>query len=357
MEETKEIQPIESVPDQEARIRELTEENELLFEQLHVVQEELEKYYYRLKECENRKEAAPCSGAGGAVAVVSPKAAAALAENQKLHALVKQLQAARQVEGHNSTATRLGQVLIDGVSSTGSLLALPGKLRGMWKELDRKTPPAALGGKNFQKVLDAYGTGKESAVENLLDAAGISHVMRANAYTALARHLMNTDATIASSYARRAWESDPRPYRLKWLASRVYEAGDTATAEALLDMLPRDITMSASEQRQVMRIRQQAKQARDKKAGVESGKAETEGLRAELKKVADQARQEATRAREAQAALQRQMEAQKKESDALALQTALMLKNMLTQFEADTAVLSRMMRVVMGAAANREHAI
>ena len=30
-----------------------------------------------------------------------------------------------------------------------------------------------------------------------------------------------------------------------------------------------------------------------------------------------------------------------------------MLKNMLTQFEPDTAVLSRVMRIVMGAASNR----
>ena len=34
----------QSADAREARIRELTEENGLLFEQLHVVQEELEKY-------------------------------------------------------------------------------------------------------------------------------------------------------------------------------------------------------------------------------------------------------------------------------------------------------------------------
>ena len=73
----------------------------------------------------------------------------------------------------------------------------------------------------------------------------------------------------------------------------------------------------------------------------------------ELKKAADQARQEAARAREAQAALQRQMEAQKKESDALAVQTAHMLQTLLTRFESDKPVLSQVMRVVMGASASK----
>ena len=73
----------------------------------------------------------------------------------------------------------------------------------------------------------------------------------------------------------------------------------------------------------------------------------------ELKKAADQARQEAVRARDAQAALQRQMNAQKMESDALAVQTAHMLQTLLTRFESDKPVLSQVMRVVMGASANK----
>ena len=320
MEEAKAMQPVENMSDQEARIRELTEENELLFEQLHVVQEELEKYYYKLKEYEERAGTATASDANGAVAVVSPKAAAAMAENQKLHALVEQLQAARQVETQNSMAARLGRVLIEGVASTGSLLALPGRLRGMWKELDRKTPPAALGGKTFQKVVDAYAGGRDDAVERLLDGVTISHVMRANAYTALARQLMGSDAKNAASYARRAWESDPRPYRLKWLASRVYEAGDTATAEALLDMLPEDIAMSDSEQRQAMRIRQQAKQARDKKAETESGKAGQEAaLQREaqsLRNERDDAQKKLAEQQKATAKYKSDAETQKKEKDA-----------------------------------------
>ncbi|WP_308599052.1 hypothetical protein [uncultured Desulfovibrio sp.] len=382
--------------DKDARIKELTEENELLFEQLHVVQEELEKYYHKLKDCEQRKGSG--ADAGSSVVVIPPQASEALAENLKLRALVAQQQAALQVESTNSLAARLGEMLLKGVSSAGSLIALPVRLRRMWKALDQTVPPAALGGKSFQKVLDAHAAGGNEAVEKLLDSVFLSPVMRANAYTTLARQVMLTDARQAADLARLAWETDPRPYRLKWLAFRLHEADDAINAEALLDMLPADISMSDSEERQAARLRQEAKRERARQAQKATEASRTEAMQlqvtmaklkqaaeeskkqqeastaqlnkqreehkqelarlnsqlTELKKAADQARQDAARAREAQAALQRQMDAQKKESDALALRTALMLKNMLTQFEPDTAVLSRVMRIVMGAAVNKQ---
>ena len=379
----------------DARIKELAEENELLFEQLHVVQEELEKYYHKLKDCEQRKGSS--TDAGGTVVVIPPQAGEALAENLKLRALVAQQQAALQVESTNSLAARLGEMLIKGVSSAGSFIALPVRLRRMWKALDQTVPPAALGGKSFQKVLDAHAAGGSEAVEKLLDSVFLSPVMRANAYTALARQVMLTDARQAADLARLAWETDPRPYRLKWLAFRLHEADDAINAEALLDMLPGDISMSDSEERQAARLRQEAKRERAQQAqktmktsqseagqlqaamttlktAAAESKKQQEALAAqlskqreehrqeltrlnsqltELKKAADQARQEAVRARDAQAALQRQMNAQKMESDALAVQTAHMLQTLLTRFESDKPVLSQVMRVVMGASANK----
>ena len=377
------------------RIKELTEENELLFEQLHVVQEELEKYYYKLKDCEQGKG----SGAGGdeSVVVISPKAKEAITENMKLRALVAQQQIALQVERTNSLAARLGEMLIKGVSSAGSFIALPVRLRRMWKALDQTEPPAALGGASFQKVLDTYAADGIEAVEKLLDSVFLSPVMRANAYTALARQVMLTDALQGAELARMAWKTDPRPYRLKWLAFRLHEADDAINAEVLLDMLPADINMSDSEKRHANRLRQEAKRERSRQAqkALEDFRAESTQLQAamtklrataaesnnrqkvlttqmnkqredhklalmqrdnriaELKKAAEQARQETNRARETQVVLQHEMEKQKKESDVLAMRTALMLKNILTHFESDTSLLSQVMRIVMGTEANK----
>lgn len=243
----------------EDRIRELTEENELLFEQLHVVQEELEKYYHRLKACEQGK-------AGQKAVGCSARALDALAENQKLRVLVRQQKHALAVESRNSLPVRLGNMLIAGTSGFGSLVALPGRLCRMWKELGRTVPPARLGGKSFQKVVEAHAAGGDAAVEKLLDSACPSPVMRANAYTALARHLMLTDVRRAAENARLAWEADPRPFRLKWLAFRLHDADDAVTAEALLEMLPPDIAMSESEQRQAARIRHESQRLRKRAA-------------------------------------------------------------------------------------------
>lgn len=250
---------------QDARIKELTDENELLFEQLHVVQEELEKYYHKLKECEQSKGTAVASSSLP-LDSFEPRLPEALAENQKLRALVAQQKIALRVETQNSLPSRLGDMLIKGVSSTGAFLALPGNLRKMWKALERTTPPAELGGKSFQKIIDVYGSGGADAVEKLLDSVFIAPNMRANAYTALARHLMIIDVQKAAAFARLAYEADPRPYRFKWLAFRMHDADDAVTAEAMLEMLPADIPMSESEQRQVLRIRHESTQSRKNNA-------------------------------------------------------------------------------------------
>ncbi len=39
--------------------------------------------------------------------------------------------------------------------------------------------------------------------------------------------------------ARRAYAVEPRGFRLKWLAFRLYEAGELVEAEAMLALLPR----------------------------------------------------------------------------------------------------------------------
>lgn len=309
---------------QDARIKELTDENELLFEQLHVVQEELEKYYHKLKECEQSKGTAVASSSLP-LDSFEPRLPEALAENQKLRALVAQQKIALRVETQNSLPSRLGDMLIKGVSSTGAFLALPGNLRKMWKALERTTPPAELGGKSFQKIIDVYGAGGADAVEKLLDSVFIAPNMRANAYTALARHLMIIDVQKAAAFARLAYEADPRPYRFKWLAFRMHDADDAVTAEAMLDMLPADIPMSESEQRQVLRIRHESAQSR--KNNAEKDAPVREQKNAENQKIVQLTKQIEEHQREEDRLRQQQKELQKladtRQADLKALQTSM----------------------------------
>lgn len=333
---------------QEARIKELSEENELLFEQLHGVQEELEKYYHKLKESERQKASAEAERG----TPVTPRVLEALAENCKLRALVEQQKIALRIEAHNSLSTRLGTILIRGAGAPSSLFLLPFRLLKTWRTLGRTIPPAALGGTTFQKVIDSYSTKGREAVEKLLNSVAISPAMRANAYKALARHIKATNLRQAAEYTRLAWETDPHPNRLKLLAFRLYDAGEPITAEAMLDMLPATIAMNDWEKRKAARIRQESKQERLEQAGKESGGTAGENAEKRRQEEAEHKR-EVERLRHELAALQKASEQQKQESDALAVQTAHMLENLLTQFASDNAVLPQVMRIIMGASASR----
>jgi glycosyltransferase involved in cell wall biosynthesis len=186
----------------------------------------------------------------------------ALAENLRLGALVEAQKRIHRLEAKNAPVARLGNLLLKSVD-TASFLSLPGQLGKFWYESRRKRPPESLG-KTFEKLIAAYDKGGFEAAETLLSR--VSPVMQARAYTALARHLQHHDELQAAEAARKAYEIDPEPYRLKWLIFRLHEAGDLAEAEALLDILPRETPFSASETRQARQLRSEARMARQRKA-------------------------------------------------------------------------------------------
>lgn len=377
------------------QINELKEENKLLFEQLSLVQEELEKCYNILKNSNNN--IANINN----VVIIPSVARNALIENIKLHALVKIQKAALQVEHTNSLAVRLGEMLIKGVASTGKLIVLPVKLCKMWKALNQTIPPQDLGGKNFQKVLDAYTSGGSEAVEKLLNSVFLSPVMRANAYTALAREVMLVDIKQAATFARLAWETDPRIYRLKWLAFRVHEAGDAITADAILDLLPEDITLNQSEKKHIDRIHKESKYERIqdinkilessfdekhlletisnlKKLVLESKNKEqilTNQLNQhninikkinsetylQLNKLQEKHKQELTNLnkqitdfeliieqyKKRQEKLQNFANKYKDEFDSLSCYTALLIKNIINEFESDSVTISKIVKIIL----------
>src|SRR5690606_16524046 len=126
----------------------------------------------------------------------------------------------------------------------------------------QEVPPASLGGKSYDKVIAAYEQGGEAAVETLLGQTPVSMSLQAGAWTALARTKLVVAPELAASMARRAFSLEPQPYRQKWLAFRLHEAGELLEAEALLTLLPTETKFSESEERQVERLRRQAKNLR-----------------------------------------------------------------------------------------------
>ena len=244
----------------EARLKEAEEENELLLLQLHQVQEELEQYFLRNQALEKGQ-----TGSAGTVQWVDEELPEALAEVRRLRTLMEAQTRAHQLEAQNALNARLGNILIRSVESSGSLIGVPAKLLKIWRQSTRQQPPGVLGGEGFDKVIAAFGEGGFDAVRQLLATADISPEIQANAYTAVARHLKG-DVVQAAEAAREAYSTDPRPYRLKWLAFRLYGAGEILEADALLDLLPQDMSYSDSESREVSQIRYEAKRTRKQEA-------------------------------------------------------------------------------------------
>lgn len=240
----------------EAKAQALEEENRLLFDQLTVVQEELERLHYtgatRAAQASGRIE--PQRVGDGFVELH--------AEYLRCQALLTTQQEVHRLEQQHSLVAKLGTILIQATTSPSAMLKVPVKLLNAWRENRQQTPPAALGGTAFGKVIAVYEDGGTEAVERLLDAANASFAIQADAWTAVARSTMPMDPSAAADAARRAYTIDPKGFRLKWLAFRLYEANELVEAEAMLSLLPPNIKLSQSEQQKSDNLKTEAIQHR-----------------------------------------------------------------------------------------------
>ena len=222
-------------------INELNEENNLLLSHLKKVQDELELYYNKSKEYErmineqNKNKNFNFDKNREIEKIIT--------ENNKLKLKIKILKKIQDIKLKNSLSIRLGNILIDSVKSKKEIFLLPFKLFNIWRAWAQRTPPKALGGENFSSLLQTYETGGVTEIEKILDSHFVSPHIKADAYTKIARHVKNIDPNKSVEFAKKAYETDPQSYRLKWLAFRLYDAGDVKTSDTILAIL-KNISMS-----------------------------------------------------------------------------------------------------------------
>ncbi|ALM86447.1 hypothetical protein ASB57_29065 [Bordetella sp. N] len=230
----------------------LREEHAMLFAQLHDVQEAMEQGHYQAVQ--------PPVESRSSYVMLDSRFPEVAAENMRYRKALEARDDVYRLQGRQSFASRFGTAMVHGVSGPAAALRLPGKLWSIWRDVKEYAPPRKLGGKDCKALIAAYGEGGDEAVQALLERSPAS--VKAGALTALARSLARSDVVSAANYARQAYELDPRPFRLKWLAFREHEAGHPEQAEAMLEALPPDMQFSESEQRQVEQLRAEAEQAR-----------------------------------------------------------------------------------------------
>ncbi|MHB9705752.1 hypothetical protein ACYB9R_13595 [Alcaligenes aquatilis] len=253
----------EQVPDQEreAQIKLLSDENRLLFDHLELLQREL----VCLLGDAGDISAAVLREAGTKPAVsedVLDYLFEALAENIRCHALVEAQTHLFFLKSQKALENQLGRILIDAAGSVSGFISAPVSLWRAWRQNRNTRPSKALGGKSFEKVVQAYASGGQAAVEALLSEVPLCLSLQANAWTAVARSQLQIDDKIVVNLARRAYELEPLPFRQKWLAFRLYEVGELLEAEALISLLPEGMAFSESEEQQLLSLRNAAKQYR-----------------------------------------------------------------------------------------------
>lgn len=239
----------------------LQDENRLLFEQLRVVQEELERFHYQPQAIADSVVPTVIQ-----IAPVDERLIQIEAENIRYAAMLEVQGELNELQARYALSSRLGNILIEGTRSAGAFFSVPRRLHRVWKQNRHSSPPAALGGKSFDKVIQTYQQGGQDQVQELLSRTAASSAVQANAWTALARTLMETEPAVAASMASRAYALEPRGFRQKWLAFRFHEAGDFIKAEAWLALLPEDVPFTESETRHKERLLKQAVQYRQEQA-------------------------------------------------------------------------------------------
>ena len=230
-------------------INDLVKENKLLFEQLNILQEEIEKKIFSnniyqnneiLKDniTENIKAKSELSKL--------------LIDNIILKHKSNIYKYIHKIEKDNSIKARIGDIVINSSKSFYSIILLPLKLLKIWRILTRVNPVSKFG-KDYVNLINTYEKKGKEAVQQLLNSIPTASPMKANAITELARHVRHKDIDYASDLAKQAYEIDPKQYRLKWYAFRKYESGEYIIPYIILDIL-RDIPMSDWEKNQMSLI-------------------------------------------------------------------------------------------------------
>ncbi|NKJ43120.1 glycosyltransferase [Novosphingobium sp. SG720] len=188
-----------------------------------------------------------------------------------------------QLQG--SPAYRLGETLLHGLRKPGRWLALPGGLLPLRRPSSKRDADLPLPGLPLAEAAIDPPVGPPDVVPDRDEAPTAAplaplppmtpatlarteerarkkaqqqeqraRAARADAHAARARALRHSDPVAAAQAAQAAHDADPQPWRAKWLAFRLHDAGELTRPAALLQGLPQDVGLSASESSRAQQI-------------------------------------------------------------------------------------------------------
>lgn len=108
-----------------------------------------------------------------------------------------------------------------------------------------------------KQLIQIANDGNFNKISEQINLWQISSKDKADICTELARQLPNKDSLIIAKLAEMAWQIDPKPYRLKWLAFRTYDAGKKTKAYAMLAHLSDEVNFTESERNRAEKIKKE----------------------------------------------------------------------------------------------------
>lgn len=155
---------------------------------------------------------------------------------------------------------QLGAAILEALKSPARALALPTTLWRIHLDAESRRKEKKIRdeirvkGPRFRKILEQLGGEGLPAIREQLDALKLPAQTKAAILAAMAKELIVESPKYALDAAREAEKLDPKPYRAKWIAFRLYERGHITEPAALLAGPAKESELSASEQKRADEI-------------------------------------------------------------------------------------------------------
>lgn len=109
-----------------------------------------------------------------------------------------------------------------------------------------------LGGNDYPRAFEAYKDNGVPELEKFLSQSNVTGANAANVFTSIAKQIRKQNPVDCAKLAKLAYASDPRQFRLKWLAFRLVDAGERIPAAAIFEILVNDIEFTEEEKQKIL---------------------------------------------------------------------------------------------------------
>lgn len=230
-------------------VQDLQEERDFLLKELFKAQESLEKYYFKYKNLKNDLENIDQSllsdcDRSELESLVYDK----IQKNYQIEVELQLIQPALK----NSFCNQFKEMISELSGVRLKFIMASFGLFKLYKKFRRNKLPRNLISK-LKSIKNGFNAEDLKKIYCEIDGLN-SYIVKAECYTQLARILKSMDLEHSLKCAQIAYYYDPKAYRLKWLAFREYEYGNTLRANSILHYIEKNVEFSESESTQSSRI-------------------------------------------------------------------------------------------------------